>query len=120
MSVIGPRPLLVEYLPYYTKEEKGLTEVDGELYYFHPQDGNAMKAVYNKYWQKQMQDLKAEIDTIQDLTYATNLINEQKMLRRISSDIPEFMEFLRDCKSLSLSEHIENKFSEMIKFMGIK
>lgn len=67
-----------------------------------------------------MQDLKAEIDTIQDLTYATNLINEQKMLRRISSDIPEFMEFLRDCKSLSLSEHIENKFSEMIKFMGIK
>lgn len=21
MSVIGPRPLLVEYLPYYTKEE---------------------------------------------------------------------------------------------------
>lgn len=78
------------------------------------------QAVYNKYWQKQMQDLKAEIDTIQDLTYATNLINEQKMLRRISSDIPEFMEFLRDCKSLSLSEHIENKFSEMIKFMGIK
>ena len=23
MSVIGPRPLLVEYLPYYTKEEHG-------------------------------------------------------------------------------------------------
>ena len=24
---------------------KGLTEVDGELYYFHPQDGNAMKGL---------------------------------------------------------------------------
>lgn len=22
MSIVGPRPLLVEYLPYYTKEEK--------------------------------------------------------------------------------------------------
>lgn len=51
---------------------------------------------------------------MQDLIYATNLINEQKMLRRILSDIPEFMESLRDCKGLSLSEHIENKF------MGIK
>lgn len=37
---------------------------------------------------------------MQDLIYATNLINEQKMLRRILSDIPEFMEFLRDCKGI--------------------
>ena len=86
---------------------------------FYIPENSGMKILY-RYVSKQMQDLKAEIDTIQDLTYATNLINEQKMLRRISSDIPEFMEFLRDCKSLSLSEHIENKFSEMIKFMGIK
>lgn len=57
---------------------------------------------------------------MQDLIYVTNIINEQKMLRRILSDISEFMEFFRDCKGLSLSEHIENKFSEMIKFMGIK
>jgi lipopolysaccharide/colanic/teichoic acid biosynthesis glycosyltransferase len=39
MSVVGPRPLLVEYLPYYTKEEKhrhdvrpgltGLAQING-------------------------------------------------------------------------------------------
>lgn len=39
MSIVGPRPLLVEYLPYYTKEEKhrhdvrpgltGLAQVNG-------------------------------------------------------------------------------------------
>ena len=29
MSVIGPRPLLVEYLPYYTKEEHHRHDVKG-------------------------------------------------------------------------------------------
>lgn len=42
MSVIGPRPLLVEYLPYYTKEEhhrhdvrpglSGWAQINGRIY----------------------------------------------------------------------------------------
>lgn len=32
MSVIGPRPLLVEYLPYYTKEEHHRHDVRPGLY----------------------------------------------------------------------------------------
>lgn len=33
MSVIGPRPLLVEYLPYYTKEEHHRHDVRPGLSY---------------------------------------------------------------------------------------
>lgn len=31
MSVIGPRPLLVEYLPYYTKEEHHRHDVSSDI-----------------------------------------------------------------------------------------
>ena len=33
MSVIGPRPLLVEYLPYYTKEEHHRHDVRPGLFF---------------------------------------------------------------------------------------
>lgn len=59
-----------------------------------------------------LRNIKKSKDAMQDLIYVTNIINEQKMLRRILSDISEFMEFFRDCKGLSLSEHIKISFQK--------
>lgn len=35
------------------------------------------------------------------------------------SNIPEFIEFVRDSKGLSLTEHVAHNFSDIIKFMNL-
>ena len=43
MSVIGPRPLLVEYLPYYTKEEHHRHEYIGVRLYLYKRKAEKLR-----------------------------------------------------------------------------
>ena len=51
MSVIGPRPLLVEYLPYYTKEEHHRHDVRPGLSGWAQINGRTITQVKEK-WEK--------------------------------------------------------------------
>ena len=54
-----------------------------------------------------------------DPTRAIHQIKEKCIVQRILLDLPEFMEFIKDAKGLPLSEHIENEFKDIVKFMGL-
>ena len=74
---------------------------------------------YSVYWRNQEQELQRQIDELGDPTYAITQIKEKKVVQKILLDLPEFIEYVRDSKGLPLSEHLENDFSEMRKFMNI-
>lgn len=44
-------------------------------------------------------------------------IKEKQIVQKILIDLPEFLEFKRDNKGISLSAHIEKDFADMISFM---
>ena len=75
------------------------------------------QAKYTKYWSQIDKDLDKEIEEIGNSIYAINQIKEKKIIQKILLDLPDFLEFVRDNKGLSLAEHIENDFSDMIAFM---
>ena len=47
-------------------------------------------------------------------------IKEKQIVQKILLDMPEFLEFIRDNKGISLSEHIEKEFADMISFMQLR
>lgn len=99
-----------EDVKYYTNPTESSIGVD--LYHVKEE------AKYIKYWGKEMQELQKKIDEIADPMYGINLISEKKIVNKIMLDIPEFFDYVRTLKGLTLSEHIENGFSEMLEFMG--
>ena len=74
---------------------------------------------YSKYWKQQEQDLQRQIDELGDPTYAITQIKEKKHIQKILLDLPEFIEYVKDTKSIPLSKHLANDFSEIRKFMDI-
>ena len=79
----------------------------------------AGQAKYSKYWSQVDKQLDSEIDEIGNSIYAINQIKEKKIIQKILLDLPDFLEFIRDNKGLSLTEHIENGFSDMVSFMKL-
>ena len=54
-----------------------------------------------------------------DPTRAIHQIKEKRIVQRILLDLPEFMEFIKDAKGISLSEHVDSGFKDIIKFLGL-
>lgn len=74
---------------------------------------------YSIYWKLQEQDLQKQIDDLGDPTYALTQIKEKSHIQKILLDLPEFIEFVRDSKSIPLAEHLETDFSEIMSFMNL-
>lgn len=74
-------------------------------------------ASYSCYWSNEEDILSKQINDIGDPAYAIAQIKEQRVVKKILLDLPEFLEFIRDRKGLPLKQHIENGFSDIIKFM---
>lgn len=77
------------------------------------------QAKYLKYWSQMDKELDSEIEEIGNSIYAINQIKEKKIIQKILLDLPDFLEFVRDNKGLSLAEHLEKGFTEMILFMEL-
>lgn len=77
------------------------------------------QARYLKYWSQMDKELDSEIEEIGNSIYAINQIKEKKIIQKILLDLPDFLEFVRDNKGLSLAEHLENGFTDMILFMEL-
>ena len=77
------------------------------------------QARYLKYWSQMDKELDSEIEEIGNAIYAINQIKEKKIIQKILLDLPDFLEFVRDNKGLSLAEHLENGFTDMILFMEL-
>lgn len=77
------------------------------------------QTAYSLYWTKIEKELQEQIEALGDPTRAIHQIKEKRIVQRILLDLPEFMEFIKDAKGLPLSEHIENEFKDIVKFMGL-
>ena len=77
------------------------------------------QAGYSKYWTAEKHKLEREIEEIGNPVYAISQIKEVKILEKILLDLSDFLEFVRDNKGLSISEHTEENFASMLSFMGI-
>ena len=74
---------------------------------------------YSLYWAENEKALQSQIDALGDPTRAIHQIKEKLIVQRILLDLPEFMEFIKDAKGLSLSDHIANGFADIAKFIGL-
>ena len=77
------------------------------------------QTAYSLHWAKIEKELQEQIDALGDPTRAIHQIKEKRVVQKILLDLPEFMEFIKDAKGLPLSEHIENEFIDIVKFMGL-
>ena len=77
------------------------------------------QAKYSKFWSQMDKELDSEIEEIGNSIYAINQIKEEKIIQKILLDLPDFLEFVRENKGLSLTEHLENGFADMISFMEL-
>ena len=103
-----------------------LGDDDAKYYKNIPQEGISAdvysalgQAKYSKYWSSVDKELEIEIEEIGDPMHAILQIKEKQIVQKILLDMPEFLEFIRDNKGLTLSEHIEKGFEDMISFMGL-
>lgn len=77
------------------------------------------QAKYSKFWSQMDKEFDSEIEEIGNSIYAINQIKEKKIIQKILIDLPDFLEFVRDNKGLSLTEHLGNGFADMISFMEL-
>ena len=61
--------------------------------------------------------MENEIQEIGNPMHVILQIKEKQIVQKILIDLPEFLEFKRDNKGISLSAHIEKDFADMISFM---
>ncbi len=94
-------------------KEKPVLDIGAKVY---TSDGQTS---YSVYWNNYQKDLQAQIEAIGDDVYAVHQIKEKGIIQRILLDLPEFFEFIKDNKGLPLAKHIENGFSDIIKFMNL-
>ena len=76
------------------------------------------QARYSMFWAGEEKRLQQLIEGLGDPTYAIAQIKEKRIVQKILIDLPQFFEFIKDNKGLSLSEHLEEDFESIIKFMG--
>ena len=77
------------------------------------------QAKYSKYWSSVDRALENEIQEIGNPMHAILQIKEKLIVQKILIDLPEFLEFIRDNKGISLSAHIDRGFADMISFMHL-
>ena len=77
------------------------------------------QAKYSKYWSSVDRALENEIQEIGNPMHAILQIKEKQIVQKILIDLPEFLEFIRDNKGISLSAHIDRGFEYMIAFMHL-
>lgn len=77
------------------------------------------QAKYSKYWSSVDRALENEIQEIGNPMHAILQIKEKQIVQKILIDLPEFLEFIRDNKGISLSAHIDRGFADMISFMHL-
>ena len=73
---------------------------------------------YSMFWVEEEKRLQQQIEDLGDPTYAISQIKEKRIVQKILLDLPEFLEFIKDNKGLSLSEHLAENFESITKFMG--
>lgn len=103
-----------------------LNDSDGQYYNIVPTEPIGAKIYssdgqtsYTLFWTNFEKNLQVQIDEIGSSTRAIHQIKEMSIVQRILLDLPEFFEFIKDAKGISLSQHIENEFSDIIKFMNL-
>ncbi len=74
---------------------------------------------YSLYWKKTEEELQKQIEDIGDPTLSITQIKEKRIVHKILLDISEFMEFIRDRNGFTLTKHIDNNFSDIIRFMNL-
>lgn len=74
---------------------------------------------YTLFWTRYEKVLQTQIDEIGDPTRAIHQIKEKSIVQRILLDLPEFFEFIKDAKGISLPQHIDNGFCDIAKFMEL-
>lgn len=101
---------------------------DGDSIYYktvpvHPIGANVYSiegaTAYTLYWQNKEKELQQQIDQIGKSTLAIQQIKEQRIVQKILLDLPELLEFVKDSKGLSLTEHINGNFQSILGFIGI-
>lgn len=112
----------------YQKKLAFIVLSDGDSKYYqavpeHPIGANVYSmegaTTYTLYWQNKEKELQKQIDQIGKSTLAIQQIKEQRIVQKIQLDLPELLEFVKDSKGLSLTEHIEDNFQSLIGFIGI-
>lgn len=100
-----------EDVQYY--KEKTAEPIGAKVYSPEGQTG------YTLFWNDYEKNIQTQIDAIGDATRAIHQIKEKRIVQKILWDLPEFMEFIKDAKGVSLSQHIENKFYDITNFMNL-
>lgn len=102
-----------------SEKDRGLYKTEQELPIEAGVYSASGQAEYSKYWTAEKHKLEREIEEIGNPVYAISQIKEVKILEKILLDLSDFLEFIRDNKGLSISEHTEENFASMLSFMGI-
>ena len=96
---------------YYKKEQ--VLPIEAKVYSVTDQ------AEYTKYWDEEIKLLDKQIEEIGEPVHAISQIKEKAIVQRILLDLPSFLEFIRDNKGLTISEHNNEGFKSMISFMNM-
>ena len=96
---------------YYDDSSEGIKAAD-----VYSNDG-AFK--YTKYWRDKEFELQSQVDELGYPTVALVFIKELKLVKKILLDLNELLEFIKDNRGLSLTDHIDNQFRDMVKFMKL-
>ena len=82
LSIVGPRPLLISYLPYYTKEERIRQTIRGG-----PTQPEVLYGLVNPTWEEQF---RYEIEYVRNITFMTDvriiLATIAIVFRRVETD----------------------------------
>lgn len=96
---------------YYKKEQD--LPIEAKVYSASDQ------AEYSKYWDREYKALDKKIKEIGNPIYAISQIKENKIIQKILLDLPDFLEFIRDHKGLSISEHEAENFKSIMSFINV-
>lgn len=92
MSVIGPRPLLVEYLPYYTKEEHHRHDVRPGLSGWAQINGRNAIDSWEEIMEKDLVKLQGDYNAMDEDSLQDNFLNVSKLNLKTFLDGTEMME----------------------------
>lgn len=77
------------------------------------------QAKYSKYRSLVDKNLDKEIEEIGNPIYSIAQIKEKRIVQKILLDLLEFLEFIRDNKGITLTEHLERNCADMLTFMKL-
>jgi len=80
---------------------------------------NEGQTKYIVYWKHREEEIQQQINEIGDTVSAINQIKEMKIVKKILLELPDFLDFIRDSKGLSLSTHVAENYASMSSFMKV-